>query len=102
MSENKMKVRIIIPLKGDKTILNKPRDYNPIVQLYYIVEDIYLDKVVSCYIKGEERLFFLDKKLEKILNNYKDSKGRLTLEVTSTVSENIIINNYKLINYSVT
>lgn len=101
MSESKMTVKIVIPLNRDKTILNKPKDYNPIVQLYYIVEDVYLDKVVPCYIQGEERLFFLDKKLEKILNEYKDNTGELTLEVISTVSENIIKNNYKLIDYSI-
>lgn len=99
MRENNMKVKIVIPLNGDKTILSKPNDYNPIVQLYYIVEDVYLNKVVPCYINDEERLSFLDKKLEKILNEYKDNKGRLTLEVTSTIYENII-NNYKLITYS--
>lgn len=99
MNESKMRTRIIISLNGNKTILNKPKDYNPMVQLYYIVEDVYLDKVVSCYIKGEERLFFLDKKLEKILNKYKNNRGTLTLEVTSTVYGDIIKNNYKLINY---
>lgn len=100
MNESKMRARIVIPLNGDKTILDKPKDYNPMVQLYYIVEDVYLDKVILCYIKGEERLFFLDKKLEKILNEYKNDTGKLTLEVVSTVYGNIIKNDYKIIDHS--
>lgn len=97
MVENKMKTKIVIPLKGDNTVLNRPEDYNPIVQLYYLVEDVYLDKVVLCYINSEERLFFLDKKLENILNQYKSNTGKLTLELTSTVSEKVIKNDYKLL-----
>ena len=101
MVKSKMRAKIIIQLNGDKTILNRPKDYNPVVQLYYLVEDVYLDKVVPCYIKDEERLFFLDKKLEKILNEYRDVRGTLTLEITSTVYEKIIKNDYKLLDYSI-
>lgn len=101
MVKSKMRAKIIIQLNGDKTILNRPKDYNPVVQLYYLVEDVYLDKVVPCYIKDEERLFFLDKKLEKILNEYRDVRGILTLEITSTVYEKIIKNDYKLLDYSI-